>query len=638
MSFITLRNLVLGIGLLFVNPAISQTHYYQWAHGLGDVKYDHGQAVTLDNSGNVYLAGTFQDTVDFDPGTGTTNLISSNEEDGYIQKLDSSGKLEWVKPITSTGEIKIEDMIRDKAGNLYITGSFSGKADFDPGNGVKYITAKGGSFDIYYIFIAKLNASGNLVWAKAMKGNNGIGTGRAIAVDQAGNVYLSGDFIGKVDFDPGSGSRELTSNGDSDIFVQKLSSSGSLIWAHAIGGSDFDQSLDITLDTKGNVYFTGFFSKTVDLNPGGNVDKVTSNGKDDAFLIKLNSNGQYQFGYKMGSAKIDIGRSLFSNGQGKLFLMGSFGETVDFDPGTGTNKLTAKGDADIFIQQINTKGELEWLKAIGGPSFDAVNQATMNSNGDIFLTGEYEDSIVFDNGAKLVSNGSKDVLMVKINPKGKVRLARSIGSSGWDVGRSIAGNKNGDIFVTGWFKRTMTFGSGNFPFLLKATGSSDIFNLRLTHCLDTTINQTGGTLTANQESGNYQWLKCKNGYKPVSGATNQSFTPTNSGRYAVALANAGCNDTSACYQVSRVGIIENDFGEALQVYPNPTNGQVMIDLGQSHNDVKTNIFNAAGKQVAEYSQQNSRHLNFTLEGANGYYFIFVKTRKGRKARIKMLKQ
>lgn len=195
-----------------------------WAHSTGGgTGNDVGYGIGVDSGGGVYVTGAFVGlNVDFDPGFGSHLLSSIGSFDIFVAKYDSSGDLAWAHSVGESGFDSGRELVVDAAGSVYLTGPFSGiDVDFDPGPGSHHLTSGGGTD----IFVAKYDTGGNLAWAHSTGSGNG-DEGFGIAVDVAGSVYLTGDFDGLVDFDPGSGSHVLKSSGDEDFFVAKYAQSG----------------------------------------------------------------------------------------------------------------------------------------------------------------------------------------------------------------------------------------------------------------------------------------------------------------------------------------------------------------------------------------------------------------------------
>ncbi|MCG8576664.1 MAG: hypothetical protein MI810_17430, partial [Flavobacteriales bacterium] len=145
-----------------------------------------------------------------------------------ISVIGNAQSFDWVASSGAIGWDKAYSITTDADGNTYTTGHFQGTVDFDPGSG-EYDLASAGENDV---FVQKLDADGNFVWALSF-GGLFADRGRSIATDASGNVYLTGFFDGTVDFDPGSGDFDLTSEGDRDVFLQKLDASGNFEWAVA---------------------------------------------------------------------------------------------------------------------------------------------------------------------------------------------------------------------------------------------------------------------------------------------------------------------------------------------------------------------------------------------------------------------
>ena len=189
----------------------------------------------------------------------------------------------------------------DDEENVYVTGIFQNTVDFDPGPSVALHSSNG----VSDIFIQKLSPTGELIWVKSIGGISA-DFGYAIATDEEGNVFVTGNFHLTVDFDPGPGVFNLIADGsqsEEDIFILKLDSDGNFVWAKKIGGPFADSGNSIDLDGTGNIYVTGIFSDQVDFDPGLGVSNISSNGDLDAFVLKLDSNGEFLWVKNMGEAK-----------------------------------------------------------------------------------------------------------------------------------------------------------------------------------------------------------------------------------------------------------------------------------------------------------------------------------------------
>ncbi|MBK7936520.1 MAG: SBBP repeat-containing protein [Lewinellaceae bacterium] len=170
-----------------------------WVRQIAGPGDDYTPGIAVDGSGNVFFTGHFYGTADFDPGAGTANLSSAGFSDIFLAKFDAAGNYTWAKRVGGPDFEGSNDIAVDGSGNVHITGYFQGNnVDFDPAAGVANLSSTGYSD----IFIAKYDASGNYIWAK-QAGGTGFESGNGIALDGSGNVHITGNFPGVVDFDPG---------------------------------------------------------------------------------------------------------------------------------------------------------------------------------------------------------------------------------------------------------------------------------------------------------------------------------------------------------------------------------------------------------------------------------------------------
>ncbi|MCF8297457.1 MAG: T9SS type A sorting domain-containing protein [Saprospiraceae bacterium] len=385
-----------------------------WVKSIGGSNGDRSCKIISDSLSNIYIVGYFQNTVDFDPGSGINNLSSNGGTDFFILKLDGFGDLVWAKSIGGIGNEVANSITIDLVGNVYLTGHFSNTVDFDPGSGVSYFTSNG-NFDI---FVQKLDPSGNLIWTKSMGGSD-VDFGYSIVTDRVGCVYLTGCFTETVDFDPGNGISNFVSNGGRDIFVQKFDSLGNFLWAKAIGGPEWEYGMSIITGYEvGDLYITGCFSDTVDFDPGNSIYNLSSSGYYDIFIQKLDSSGNFIWAKAIGGTSWDAGCAITSDLIGNIYIIGHFSDTVDFDTGSGSAKLISNGLQDIFVEKLDASGNFIWVKGIGGPGgHDYGNYLTINNANDIYITGSFQNTVDFDPNIginNLTAIGFRDIYVAKL--------------------------------------------------------------------------------------------------------------------------------------------------------------------------------------------------------------------------------
>jgi len=472
---------------------------FEWAKSMGGASQDRGNSISTDPSGNVYTTGLFDGTVDFDPGAGVYNIATSGGNDIFISKLDAAGNFLWAKGIGGTLNDGGYSITNDALGNVYITGTYRGTVDFDPGAGVFNLVFVG-SEDM---FILKLDANGDFLWAKSMGGASAVARGLSISIAPSGDVYTTGAFSGTVDFDPGAGAFSMISSANSDdIFISKLDANGNFLWAKRMGGTSIDRGGDITTDPSGNVYSTGSFNTTADFDPGAGTFNMVSSGSYDVFISKLDANGNFIWAKKMGGTSIDIGNSIAADLSGNVYSTGRFNGTADFDPGAGTFNRVSIGGQDIFISKLDANGTFIWAKTIGGTSDDVGYSIKMDPWGNVYTAGSYELTADFDPGAgsyNMTSAGISDIFISKLDTNGAFIWAKSMGGTLNEDGYSIATDAAGNVYSTGQFGGTADFDPGVNTYNLTSVDLIyDIFISKLCGPSFGTDIQT--------ECGSYTWI------------------------------------------------------------------------------------------------------------------------------------
>lgn len=318
-----------------------------WARVLGGTGTDEGRSITTDSEGNVYTLGVFENTVDFDPSASIENISSNGSYDVFIQKFDSNGSFIWVKTfggVFEDGGAEIEEA----GGYIFVLGYFQDIVDFNQGGESVNHTSSG----LDDVFVYKLDLQGNYSWVKCF-GGQGYDIPVSIAFDASENIFTTGFYYGNADFDPGVGESTLSSyNASLDCFIQKMDSSGIFLWAKSFGGGLDDTLLGLTVDSLGSVYTTGTFRGTADFNPGFETENLISNGETDIFVLKLDNSGELIWVLSYGGDGFDIGNDIVINSQGKIYVIGTFSDTVDFNSSQDVNEFLSVGESDIFIQKL----------------------------------------------------------------------------------------------------------------------------------------------------------------------------------------------------------------------------------------------------------------------------------------------
>ena len=281
-----------------------------------------------------------------------------------------------------------------------------------------------------------------------------------VAIDSSDNIYITGTSQGANVF-----GKNATSGTTDDIFVAKLNSSGVVQWVYAAGGTSRDRGRKIALDSSGNIYVTGYYWSTVDFG-GGNV---TSNGNWDAFLLKLNSSGTFQWVKSYGSNYNDLGRDVAIDSNDNIYMLGNYSGTVDF----GGGDEIGSNNADIFLVKFNSSGVFQWVYTAGASSFEDSRALALDSSDNPYITGSFRDTVNFG-GGNITAANLDDLFILKLNSSGAYQNIYTSNIFTTQKGKGLAVDSSGNIYATGTFSGTVDFGGGNIT-----TSGSDIYLLKL---------------------------------------------------------------------------------------------------------------------------------------------------------------
>jgi hypothetical protein len=612
---------------------------FVWAVNMGNSSNDGGYSIAVDAAGNVFTTGYFQGTVDFDPGPSVYTLSTvGGVDDIFICKLDVSGNFLWAKSIGDTGFDVGNDICVDAAGNVYTTGYFEGVVDFDPGAGV-YTLTSAGSTDI---FVSKLDASGNFVFAKNMGGAGG-DAGNAITLDGVGNIYVTGPFMFAADFDPSPSTFNLNSWGQHDIFVSKLNSQGDLVWAKQIGGPGNDYSKDLLVDPSGNIYSTGQFESTVDFDTGIGTYTLASAGSFDVFLNKLDATGSFLWAKRMGGVNEDRSNCIAFDANFNVHAIGFFEGTNDFDPGAGVYNLTSAGPFDVFIWKLDVSGLFNWARRVGGAGGELGNGITIDGIGNLFATGSFANTVDFDPSTavfNISSYGPSDIFILKycsmatptITPSGPVFFCQggsvqltssSANSYSWNTG---ATTQSILVSTSGLYSVACTNTNGctarSIQWLVTNYTLPNI-NVTSNYSL-LCIGETASLVATG--AVNYTWSNAATGSTtPVSPTVTTNYTVNG-------IDVNGCQNSTVFTQsvISCIGIKEsNKIQSEYYFFPNPNNGEFKVQINTEMKKGQLAITNALGQIIYESKVVRGVNcINISLFPKGFYnYLLFIDERR-----------
>lgn len=429
----------------------------QWIKTLGGTGFDYVRHGAVDANGNVYVSGKYTND-----GT-NTNLVTDfknvtlngrGDVNGFVAKLDKDGVQIWIKTIGGTSAEEISGLELDGSGNIYVTGTYANNIanantvlDFSGANlpGVSAST----SFDI---FVAKLDTNGNQLWIKKMGGTS-TDEYPVLTVDSSGNVYVGGKYTNSaanansvIDFSaaplPG-----VTASSTNDLFIAKLNTSGVQQWIKTMGGTFSEVPSAVYVDSSGNVFIAGSYindtsnsRNTVDF--AGNIllgIMTTITFYSDNFIAKLNSSGVQQWIKTIGGEDSERISAIDDAGGGSIYLGGYYENTTadvngvkDFSGAVLLGK-TAANYADSYIAKLDTNGNQQWIKTMGGTSEDMIYGLESDGSYNIYVCGGFwntpADATAFKDfsGTTRLGAGNSDIFVTKLDSSGTQEWFKTMG-------------------------------------------------------------------------------------------------------------------------------------------------------------------------------------------------------------------
>jgi hypothetical protein len=461
---------------LILDPAV-----LTYAGYLGGADYDIGYGIAVDGAGNAYVTGwTYSDQAF--PVTVGPDLTHNGAGDAFVAKVNAAGTaLVYAGFIGGADGDVGYGIAVDGTGNAYVAGwtQSNEAAGAFPVTVGPDLTHNGAGD----AFVAKVNAAGTALAYAGYLGGSGEDRGYGIAVDGAGNAYVTGYTNSTEATFPETVGPDLIYNGAEDAFVAKVNAAGTaLAYAGYLGGSGEDRGYGIAVDGAGNAYVTGYTNSTEATFPETVGPDLTHNDAEDAFVAKVNAAGTAlaYAGYLGGSGE-DRGYGIAVDGAGSAYVTGYTDSSQATFPETVGPDLTHNGAEDAFVAKVNAAGTaLAYAGYLGGADGDFSRGIVVDGAGNAYVTGEtWSDETTFPEtvGPDLTYNGGlSDAFVAKVNAAGTaLAYAGYLGGANDDLGYGIAVDGAGNAYVTGYTNSTeATFPETVGPDLIY-NGAGDAF-------------------------------------------------------------------------------------------------------------------------------------------------------------------
>ncbi len=419
-------------------------------HGRGPYS-DNGNDMALDAAGNMYIVGGYQQAIDFGGGLVLNGAV--NESCAFLAKVRPDGTIDWARRVGAGGTIHTIQIDLDPAGEIYISGAFSGSVYF----GTQPVISQG-KMDAY---IARYTPDGSVdfVWGAGTRDDDFI---ISLVIDHVGNLYISGNYRGSMDL----GGVTIQNFGLTASFIARLTPDGRTVWVDSIKGERQGEAPQLAVDGSGGLYLTGGFGSDITIG----TSSFTSAGNNDIYFAKYDVDGSFLWARSAGGVDSDVPRALTVDSWGNIYVGGYFHRTLSIDD----KSVTSAGRWDMFLAKFHSDGSIEWLRGMGGKSTEGVGQIATDNIGNLYVIGYISDTTDLG-GTTIISKGSEDVFIAKYASDSRLEWVRQVNGTGLDLAGKLVVDDLGSITVIGAFGGQASFGRHQRI----AAGQIDVFVWRI---------------------------------------------------------------------------------------------------------------------------------------------------------------
>ncbi len=405
---------------------------------------------------------------------------------GACSATETTHEDAWLAQIGGLGPEIVFDLAETSDGRLCATGTFFNQAEFGSGERKVALQAEH-TQDIY---LACYDHAGQLDQALQFGTRRG-DESRAIAALPGGDVLITGYFAHEF----GAGRSAATAaSGGADIFLSRINPQGEEVWTRRFGGKFADNGTALAVAPDGSILLAGNFQDIFMFPVGGKTRKLVSAGGRDAFVLKLNPAGEVLWGRSFGGPSRDEALRVAHGADGRVLLGGVFVGEAGL-AASDSARLIALGNADAFLLAFEADGELAWSRHIAGRNREHVSGLASDSTGNVYITGNFLETIILPDGRSLESRGSSDIFLLRFDREGGLQRADQLGGPEVDEVFDLDISATDELLLSGYFQGSSNFAPDDAEHLLNSSGvgNSDGFILAL--------DANGQVLSSTQAAG-----------------------------------------------------------------------------------------------------------------------------------------
>lgn len=405
---------------------------------------------------------------------------------GACSVNESASGSSWLTQIGGLGPEIVFDLAETSDGRLCATGTFYNEAEF--GRAERAVTLS--ALHTQDIFLACFDHTGQL--DKALQFGTRLGDEpRAIAALPGGDVVITGYFAHEFGAARSGATR---ASGSADVFLSRINPQGEEVWTRRFGGKLADNGAALAVDPEGNILLAGNFQDIITYPVGEKTRKLVSAGGRDAFVLKLDNEGNVLWGRSFGGPGRDEALRVTTGHDGRVLVAGVF-EAEARLAGADHTRLIALGNADAYLLALEEDGEFAWSRHIAGRNREQVSGLVRDTAGNVYMAGGFLETIVLPDGRSLVSEGSNDIYLIRFDHEGALQWADRLGGKEIDEAFDLAISNYDELLLSGYFQGTSDFAPGPAEHRLTSSGvgNSDGFVL--------TLDTDGKVVTSLQAAG-----------------------------------------------------------------------------------------------------------------------------------------